>query len=231
MNLGRSFDGFLLDMNGTFMFGQDRFGPIQDYHDTYRHLGGTALAGAEVRDALTNAFTFLAARYEDPAYEDAFPTLREAFDHDRAVRSLPADEITLLMRVVAEHECGRVPPEYAAWLSRAAQTHWLGLITNIWSPKDRWLQQFERDGIASVFTATVWSSDGRSIKPSTTLFEQILAMSPGARTKIAMIGDSPQRDVAGAHRVGLPSILVGDHNGPGDIQPTFSCPSLLDIEM
>ena len=34
------FAALLLDMNGTCMFGHDRFGPDQDYVATYRSHGG-----------------------------------------------------------------------------------------------------------------------------------------------------------------------------------------------
>ena len=53
--LSKLLDGFsvhLLDMNGTFMFGQDRFGPDEDFHATYRALGGTALGSDQVRESI-----------------------------------------------------------------------------------------------------------------------------------------------------------------------------------
>lgn len=37
------FSVLLLDMNGTFMFGHDRFGPDQDYFATYQRVGGRSL--------------------------------------------------------------------------------------------------------------------------------------------------------------------------------------------
>ena len=37
------FSVLLLDMNGTFMFGHDRFGPDEDYFATYASLGGRNL--------------------------------------------------------------------------------------------------------------------------------------------------------------------------------------------
>jgi FMN phosphatase YigB (HAD superfamily) len=132
------------------------------------------------------------------------------------------------MRVLAEHECGAVPPAYADWLCDTSRTHWLGLITNICSPKDRWLDQFARDGIDGVFSASVWSSDGRSIKPSAVLFEEILAAWPGSRDRLAMVGDSPRCDIAGAQRVGLATILVGNTDHAG-IQPTHRYQSILEI--
>ena len=37
------FSVLLLDMNGTFMFGEDRFGEGEDFYRTYRALGGRRL--------------------------------------------------------------------------------------------------------------------------------------------------------------------------------------------
>lgn len=42
------FPALLLDMNGTFMFGEDRFGAGEDFHATYRSVGGRRLSAAEV---------------------------------------------------------------------------------------------------------------------------------------------------------------------------------------
>jgi 5'-nucleotidase len=36
------FAAVLFDTNGTFMFGEDRFGPDQDYAATYRSSGDSA---------------------------------------------------------------------------------------------------------------------------------------------------------------------------------------------
>src|SRR5947208_6503561 len=45
------FGAVLLDMNGTLMFGGDRFGPDQHYAATYRSLGGSRLAPEVVQAA------------------------------------------------------------------------------------------------------------------------------------------------------------------------------------
>ncbi len=53
--LSRVLDRFavvLLDLNSTFMFGEDRFGPDQDYHASYAAEGGRALGPAAVRAAV-----------------------------------------------------------------------------------------------------------------------------------------------------------------------------------
>ncbi|HVA50499.1 MAG TPA: hypothetical protein VNH11_29395 [Pirellulales bacterium] len=39
------------------------------------------------------------------------------------------------------HELGYVPNAYAKCLRRLATTHRLGLVTNIWSKKDRWVDE------------------------------------------------------------------------------------------
>ena len=33
-------EAILLDMNSTFMFGEDRFGEVEDYSEYYRSIGG-----------------------------------------------------------------------------------------------------------------------------------------------------------------------------------------------
>jgi hypothetical protein len=50
MRLLERFSVVLLDMNGTFMLGHDRFGPEQDYFATYQELGGRDLDREQVTD-------------------------------------------------------------------------------------------------------------------------------------------------------------------------------------
>lgn len=57
----------LLDLNGTLMFGQDRFGPDEDFATTYRALGGRVLADDAVERAVRATCDALAAAYGDPA--------------------------------------------------------------------------------------------------------------------------------------------------------------------
>ena len=72
-----SFGGVLLDMNGTFMFGGDRFGPEQDYGATYRALGGQGLALEVVQRTITVCFESMGVIYEDPTRCDSFPSVVE----------------------------------------------------------------------------------------------------------------------------------------------------------
>ncbi len=150
--------GVLLDMNGTFMFGGDRFGPEQDYAATYRALGGRQLAAGVVQGTITACFETMGAIYDDPARCDSFPQLLDTLRDLPAARHLPEGELKLLERVIAEHELGRVSDTYALALKRLAATHRLGLVANILSPKDLWLDEFARAGVLNLFATLVFSS-------------------------------------------------------------------------
>lgn len=52
MNLLNKFKVVLLDMNGTFMFGGDRFSENEDYAETYHHIGDRGLADNLVNTAV-----------------------------------------------------------------------------------------------------------------------------------------------------------------------------------
>src|SRR6266446_6928463 len=118
-------------MNGTFMFGQDRFGPAQDYYTTYRELSGTRLSPGAVRRAIDDCYSRMAALYEDPDRVANFPQVREVLVQSPTCIGLPAAEVELIERVIARQELGRVSDEYANALHRLAATHRLGLVTNI----------------------------------------------------------------------------------------------------
>jgi putative hydrolase of the HAD superfamily len=154
----------LLDLNGTFMFGQDRFGPGEDFAATYRSVGGRALEPRQVERAIRACYRRLAAAYEDPARYDDFPQIADVLR--TTALALPEEERGLLERVFALHELGTVPPAYAAFLRRLAATHALGLVANIWCGKDLWVQKLERAGVLGLFRSAVFSSDTASVKPS-----------------------------------------------------------------
>jgi putative hydrolase of the HAD superfamily len=60
------FGAVLLDMNGTLMFGGDRFGPDQDYAATYRTLGGSRLAPDVVQVTIPACYETMERIYNDP---------------------------------------------------------------------------------------------------------------------------------------------------------------------
>jgi len=219
----------LLDMNGTFMFGGDRFGPEQDFAATYRALGGRHLPARVVQDGVLACFETLGVIYDDSARCDAFPAVLETLRDLPTTRHLPENELQLLER---DHELGTVPDTYARALKRLAATHRLGVIANIISRKEPWLSEFARAGVLSLFATTVFSSDSRSVKPSRKLFEHALSVIQVPRPEVVFVGDSLRCDIGGAAGAGLASIWI-DRAGRGrearDPEPTFVIGNLLEL--
>ena len=225
-----SFGGVLLDMNGTFMFGGDRFGPEQDYGATYRALGGQGLALEVVQRTITVCFESMGVIYEDPTRCDSFPSVVENLRE--LAPDLPETELNLLERVIAQHELGRVPDAYALRLKRLAATHCLGVVANILSRKGPWLDEFARAGVLKLFATTVFSSDGRSIKPSRKLFDRALDALTTPRSEVVFVGDSLRCDIGGAAAAGLATVWIDRRSRglqAGDPQPTFMIRDLLEL--
>ena len=226
------FSVVLLDLNSTFMFGEDRFGAEHDYFATYCAEGGTSLSSGEVRPVIDACYAYLLGRYRDPAFVDNFPTVREAFDTIASVRLLPADERSRLERVFGAHELGRVPDEYATALQHLARTHRLGLVSNIWSPRSIWVDELTRAGVADLFDVMVFSSDGRSMKPSLRLFDTALAGFDVSRAEVVMVGDNYVADVVPAQAVGLATVWInpgGKPVPPAGPHPDCIVPDLLSL--
>jgi hypothetical protein len=57
----------LLDLNRIFLFGEDRFGPGEDFAATYRSAGGRALEPQQVERAIRTCYRRMEADYENPA--------------------------------------------------------------------------------------------------------------------------------------------------------------------
>jgi putative hydrolase of the HAD superfamily len=192
------FDVLLFDMNGTFMFGHDRFGPEQDYFSTYQSLGGDRLTREQLLAVWMPSVATLFSRYEMPAHYDDFPTLEEVFVSHGA----HAIDVPVLERVFAAHEIGTVPSAHAEFLRAVASTHELGVVSNICARPSVWLRTCQSAAVFDLFSALVFSSESRSIKPSTALFSQALEKLSGAGP-ILFVGDSLERDIIPAKALGL----------------------------
>ena len=222
----------LLDMNGTFMFGGDRFDPQEDFAATYNAVGGRRLAAEVVQDSVSACFETLGVIYEDPARCDSFPAVSDTLRELPITRNLPESELSFLERVIAEHELGTVSDAYARGLRRLAATHRLGVIANIISRKQPWLNEFARAGVLNLFTTTVFSSDGSSVKPSRKLFEQALRAFEVPTAEVVFVGDSLRCDIGGAAGAGLASVWIdraGRGRQPSDPEPMFIVRDLLEL--
>src|SRR5256884_2656161 len=144
--------------------------------------------------------------YEDPTRCDSFPSVLESLRE--LAPDVPETQLNLLERVIAQHELGRVPDAYALRLKRLGATHCLGVVANILSRKGPWLDEFARAGVLGLFATPVFSSDGRSIKPSRKLFDRALDALTTPRSEVLFVGDRLRCDIGGAPPPGVATVWI-----------------------
>lgn len=197
----------LLDMNSTFMFGEDRFGEHEDFFQYYKTLGGK-LDSVELNQTIRSIYQYLESIYPAEEYRHCFPTLVQVID-EIVSDLLTTDEVEKIVETFAFHELGYVSEEYANALRKLQKRFVLAAIIDIWSPKRLWLDEFSRAGIDDLFSAISFSSDHGIVKPSAKPYLTALAQL-GIQTESALIiGDSVRRDLGSARLAGIDCILVG----------------------
>lgn len=214
----------LLDMNGTFMFGEDRFGLSEDFSVHYSTLEGK-LDRLRINCVVRAMYEYLSARYPDEKYRHSFPSVKQALGAI-SDETYEDDEIQKIVGTFAHHELGYIPAVYAHALCTLKQRFTLAAVIDIWSPKAAWLDVFKRTGIRALFGAVSFSSDHGMVKPSPKPFQFVLNQLNIANTEAIVIGDSPRRDLAGAKNAGIDCILVGGVKHP-DALGSFG--SLLEL--
>ena len=208
------FDVILLDMGNTFMFNIDRFDEDQDYHATYRQLGGQLLGAEDVRAHITDVFGRMLSAARDPTRYDDFGHVRRFLRTSRTLPILSPRECDLIVEVFARHEVRRVPGPYAEALHRLRRSHPLGIVSNVWSPSHIFETELDRVGIRDLFTTRIWSSDCLSIKPSPRLFQKALDAFGVAAARVLYVGDNPMRDIGGAKAMGMGTVWVENETRP-----------------
>lgn len=213
MLLLQQYTALLLDLNRTFMFECDRFGPQEDYYATYLAVGGYTLEPERLLFIMQLGFEAIMKAYHSPERYEDFPSVMEAFrDHAQA----PEEELPVLERVFAPHEIGRaVPPAHQAFLRSVAQSHHLGIVSNICARPGPWFDFLRMADLLSLFRTIVFSSEGRTIKPSPTLFRRALADLPAGAT-VLFVGDSLDRDIIPAKALGMGTAWIAP---PGSAHP------------
>ncbi len=197
----------LLDMNSTFMFGEDRFSDDEDYSKIYRQLGGE-LPNVKVNRLVRSAYQFLDERYPQPKFNNQFPSLETAFQKV-SEEPITNKEMRYLIATFAHHERGKVSAEYVETLRRLAKIFRLALVIDIWSPKGIWLEYFKSLDILNLFETISFSSESGHVKPSPFSFKYVLNELKLESHQAIVIGDSKRRDLGGALAAGLDCILVG----------------------
>ena len=214
----------LLDMNSTFMFGEDRFGDAEDFSVHYFKIGGTLLR-SEINKIVRVAYEYLDTKYPDETYRHKFPSVESAIRETAEVK-LNENELEKIVETFAFHELGYIPNDYAEALHKLRQRFILAAVIDIWSPKTAWLNTFERAGIARLFSAMSFSSDHGMVKPSPKPFELVLSQLGISNTEAIVVGDSPRRDLGGATNAGISCMLVDGAEHPNALK---SFRSLLEL--
>ena len=197
----------LLDMNSTFMFGEDNFGSSEDFSKYYHKIGGV-LSKESANGAIRSVYAHLDERYPDEKYRHSFPTIEETI-RNVVGEYLPEEEIPKLVDTFAKHEAGNIPSEYAETLLRLSKKYKLAVVIDIWAPKEYWLNIFKESGINNLFSASSFSSDHGMVKPSPKPFELVINDLNIAKERCLVIGDSIRRDLGGASAAGIDCVLVG----------------------
>ena len=226
------FDIILLDMGYTFMFDVDRFSDTENYGTTYYRLGGTLLSSRQVQEIISTVFDTMLSNYCDPNYYECFPSILSYLNTTAIAKKLPKEEIQLLEQVFAIHELSTIPETHAAVLHQLRATHRLGIVSNIWSRSDLYLQEFERTGIRDLFDVIIFSSDHGQIKPSPYLFNKAIEAFGVKQEKIVFVGDSLERDINGALSAGLSTIWINtesSHVNQSFLKPDLVIQDLQDL--
>ena len=197
----------LLDMNGTFMFGEDRFGETEDFSQYYCDIGGQ-LSKPAINKLIRNVYNYLYERYPVEEYRHSFPSLVDAINIVKGL-DLTEEEIAKIVDTFSFHEHGYIPDEYTEALFRLSEGFTLSVVIDIWSPKQRWLKTFKDKGINGLFSASSFSSDHGIVKPSPKPFEYVVQQLNIPRESCMVIGDSVRRDLGGSIAAGIDCILVG----------------------
>jgi FMN phosphatase YigB (HAD superfamily) len=214
----------LLDMNSTFMFGEDSFGEAEDFSAYYFKIGGKRSRN-EINAIVRAVYEYLDACYLDEKYRENFPAVRAAICQV-AGDTLEQDEVERIVDTFAFHELGYIPDEYVKALHALRQHFRLAAVIDIWSPKAVWLKEFERAGIAGLFSAVSFSSDHGMVKPSPKPFELVLNQLGITAREALVVGDSIRRDLGGATKAGIDCILIGNAEHP-NARETYG--SLLEL--
>ena len=206
MNI-KSKKALLLDMNSTFMFGEDRFGETEDFSVYYKSIGGN-LEQDYLNQTIRSAYEYLDIRYQDEKYRNSFPSLEEAI---KKVSEIEISDVELqkIVNTFAFHELGEISEDYVKVLHHLNDKFILGAVIDIWSPKDSWIKLFNELGIINLFKSMSFSSDHGIVKPSPKPFRIVLKELAVSNKEALVIGDSPRRDLGGAKAADIDCILVG----------------------
>ncbi|HSH23238.1 MAG TPA: HAD family hydrolase [Acidimicrobiales bacterium] len=107
----------------------------------------------------------------------------------------------------------------------------LGLLSNTHWPRAFHERFLERDGLAELLDARLYTSEMDHLKPHPSVFEQALATLEVTNPVAAVfVGDRPYDDVWGAQRAGMRGVLVANDHAPAwEVEPDAVITSLEEL--
>jgi len=137
----------------------------------------------------------------------------------------------LARRYIAERDQRHVPfPEVESVLTRLKESHRLGILTNGLPRHQR--RKLEGAGLDRYFESVTVSGDPGVGKPGREIFEAALDAIGAGADETWMVGDNFEKDIAGAHAVGMKTAWVnrGGRARPDEIVPDAEVRDLTGLE-
>jgi FMN phosphatase YigB (HAD superfamily) len=186
--------GVLFDLDDTLV---DRRAALERYLSGLRRRHPLALAEADALEELRRL-------------DDGGRAERDVFCTAAAAR-FPALGLspTELWQDFAAGLLGAVEPRAASFveLLRRVATRWpVAVISNGGSARQR--AKLARAGLADVIPRLFVSEELGAAKPAPEIFRHALEALELDATRTLFVGDDPERDIAGAHAVGLPTCWI-----------------------
>lgn len=199
----QSFDVLMLDLNQTFMFGQDRFEPGEDFSLSYRKHGGHRLTKNALEVVIRSVYQTLDKKYHDSNYFEDFPSVADVLESDVAARNLDREDRLLVEKVIADHEIGTIGELEQDALRGLAEHTRLVLVSNIWSESQLWREYFDSLDLTGLFEAIVFSSDVGCIKPAPRIYQLALDAVDVSPSRVLFVGDDPVLDIEAPRSLGM----------------------------
>lgn len=152
----------------------------------------------------------------------------QAFAEAIARTDLAGDPVALADSYCdAEVAAATVPDETRAVVTRIANDHHVGVLTNGVGHLQR--RKLHITGLEDPIDTIVVSGEEGYRKPDTRLFERAADRLPG--TAHVFVGDSPEADVVGASQAGWHPVLLGDPDTPLtiDVDPAATISALTEL--
>ena len=138
---------------------------------------------------------------------DCRPIIREWLDR-RGVSSTP-DRVNRWLAIMEQWEASPVFPFTAPALKAVGDLGVrMGVVSNTLTAAAYLRRHFEEAGILTFFDVTVFSAEFGISKPHPSIFQHALDALAVDPKRAWYVGDKPQRDIRGAHAVGMTAILV-----------------------